>query len=149
MQAGRNVGQPREAERVVVEYNAATEEVIRRVTAQRYSENGTRSLGQAWGIRGFANSTFPNFLDNLPLDSVVPWCVRCSQHFGFSWLHDRDFDAPLVPMRPADTSAAMTVWMGHLLKRILSHQGQCSSLNFWHVEGIDPPHRRMIKLRCP
>jgi len=46
MQAGRNVGQPREAERVVVEYNATTEEVIRRVTAQRYNENSTWSLGQ-------------------------------------------------------------------------------------------------------
>jgi len=33
MQAGRNIGQPRGAERVVVEYNATTEEVIRRVTA--------------------------------------------------------------------------------------------------------------------
>ena len=44
------------------------------------------------------------FRDILPLDSVVPWCVKSSHHFRFSWFHDGDFDAPLVPMRPADTS---------------------------------------------
>jgi len=33
------------------------------------------------------------FLDNIPADGIIPW----------------DFDAPRVPARPADTSAAMIV----------------------------------------
>ncbi|KIJ69657.1 glycoside hydrolase family 88 protein [Hydnomerulius pinastri MD-312] len=98
----------------VVEYNATTGEVIARVTAQGYSDNSTWSRGQAWGIYGFANMySHTNdtnyletsrrmanyFLDNLPSDGVVPW----------------DFNAPLVPPRPADTSAATIASTGLLL----------------------------------
>jgi threonine/homoserine efflux transporter RhtA len=39
------------------------------------------------------------FLNNIPVDDVVPW----------------DFNAPLVPARPADTSAAMIAVNGLLL----------------------------------
>jgi hypothetical protein len=39
------------------------------------------------------------FLDNIPADGIVPW----------------DFNAPLVPARPADTSAAMIAANGLLL----------------------------------
>ena len=46
----------------VVEYNATTGEVIGRITAQGYSDNSTWSRGQAWGIYGFANSTFQDLL---------------------------------------------------------------------------------------
>ncbi|KAL4074716.1 glycoside hydrolase family 88 protein [Scleroderma yunnanense] len=98
----------------VVEYNATTGEVIARITAQGYSDNSTWSRGQAWGIHAFANmfahtkntsyletsrKMASYFLDNLPSDNVVPW----------------DFNAPLVPMRPADTSAATIASTGLLL----------------------------------
>ncbi|KAF9228745.1 glycoside hydrolase family 88 protein [Gyrodon lividus] len=98
----------------VVEYNATTGEVIARVTVQGYSDNSTWSRGQAWGIYGFANMySHTNdtnyletsrrmanyFLGNLPSDGVVPW----------------DFNAPLVPPRPADTSAATIASTGLLL----------------------------------
>jgi hypothetical protein len=39
------------------------------------------------------------FLDNIPADGIVPW----------------DFNAPLVPLRPADSSAAMIAVNGLLL----------------------------------
>jgi len=39
------------------------------------------------------------FLNNIPADYIVPW----------------DFNAPLVPARPADTSAAMIAVNGLLL----------------------------------
>ena len=39
------------------------------------------------------------FLDNIPADGIVPW----------------DFNAPLVPPRPADSSAAMIAVNGLLL----------------------------------
>jgi hypothetical protein len=39
------------------------------------------------------------FLNNIPADEVIPW----------------DFNAPLIPARPADTSAAMIAVNGLLL----------------------------------
>jgi len=99
----------------VVEYNSTTGLVIRKRTAQGYSDNSTWSRGQAWGIYGFTNmfkrtgntdylvtarrlATY--FLDNLPADGIVPW----------------DFNAPLTPApRPADSSAATIVVNGLLL----------------------------------
>ena len=39
------------------------------------------------------------FLNNIPVDGIIPW----------------DFNAPLVPARPADTSAAMIAVNGLLL----------------------------------
>lgn len=93
----------------VVHYNQTTGRVIRKRTAQGYSDNSTWTRGQAWGIFGFANmhrltgnNDFLNtarrmarfFLDNLPQDGIVPW----------------DFNAPLNPApRPADSSAAALV----------------------------------------
>ncbi|TDL27623.1 glycoside hydrolase family 88 protein [Rickenella mellea] len=89
----------------VVEYDSSTGSVVRRWTAQGYADNSTWSRGQAWGIYGFAimfaNTGTQRYLDtsrsmatyfknNLPSDGIVPW----------------DFDAPLTPPRPADTSAA-------------------------------------------
>jgi len=89
----------------LVQYNSTTGAVISRGTVQGYSDSSTWSRGQAWGIYGFANmyqhthdpkylntsrrmATY--FLENLPADGVVPW----------------DFNAPLDPPRPADSSAA-------------------------------------------
>ncbi len=40
----------------VVDYDTATGRVIRKRTAQGYSDNSTWSRGQSWGIYGFANS---------------------------------------------------------------------------------------------
>ena len=46
------------------------------------------------------------FLNNIPADGVIPW----------------DFNAPLVPARPADTAAAMIAANGLVL---LAQQEQC------------------------
>jgi hypothetical protein len=98
----------------VVDYNATTGAVISRHTAQGYSDSSTWSRGQAWGVYGFANMyrrtrlerylvtarrMAEYFLDNIPADGIVPW----------------DFNAPLVPPRPADSSAAMIAANGLLL----------------------------------
>ncbi|THH31547.1 hypothetical protein EUX98_g2642 [Antrodiella citrinella] len=117
----------------VVDYNSTTGKVIDRRTSQGYANNSTWSRGQAWGIYGFANSSsfscqvftiihMPRycavykqtnlseflqvsrhmaayFLDHLPKDGIVPW----------------DFNAPLSPPRPADTSAATIASMAFLL----------------------------------
>ncbi|EPQ58555.1 d-4,5 unsaturated-glucuronyl hydrolase-like protein [Gloeophyllum trabeum ATCC 11539] len=98
----------------VVEYNSTTGDVIRRRTAQGYADNSTWTRGQAWGIYGFANmyrntnesryietarrmASF--YLSQVPSDGIVPW----------------DFDAPLDPPRPADSSAAMIATVGLLM----------------------------------
>ncbi|KAI0255273.1 d-4,5 unsaturated-glucuronyl hydrolase-like protein [Lactifluus subvellereus] len=117
----------------VVDYNATTGAVIDRRTVQGYSNSSTWSRGQAWGIYGFANSAQLKalhsthsklltgctvyrrtrlvrylytarrmaryFLNNIPADGIIPW----------------DFNAPLVPPRPADSSAAMIAVNGLLL----------------------------------
>ncbi|EIW85467.1 glycoside hydrolase family 88 protein [Coniophora puteana RWD-64-598 SS2] len=112
----------------LVEYNSTTGAVIDRITAQGYADNSTWSRGQAWGVYGFANSACrcssslillctvyyhtndtryletsramaTYFVNNLPSDGIVPW----------------DFNAPLDPPRPADTSAATIVATGLLL----------------------------------
>ncbi|KAH8995827.1 d-4,5 unsaturated-glucuronyl hydrolase-like protein [Lactarius hatsudake] len=98
----------------VVDYNATTGAVIDQRTAQGYSNSSTWSRGQAWGIYGFANMyrrtrlerylvtarrMAEYFLDNIPADGIVPW----------------DFNAPLNPPRPADSSAAMIATSGLLL----------------------------------
>ncbi|KLO10657.1 Six-hairpin glycosidase [Schizopora paradoxa] len=98
----------------VVEYNSTTGQVIARITSQGFADNSTWSRGQAWGIYGFAtmyqNTNLSRYLDtsrematyflnNMPSDGIVPW----------------DFNAPLNPPRPADTSAATIAATGLLL----------------------------------
>ncbi|KAI9433843.1 d-4,5 unsaturated-glucuronyl hydrolase-like protein [Lactarius indigo] len=105
----------------VVDYNATTGSVIAQRTAQGYSNSSTWSRGQAWGIYGFANMYRRTrlerylvtarrmagyFLDSIPADGIVPW----------------DFNAPLDPPRPADSSAAMIAANGLLL---LAQQERC------------------------
>jgi len=105
----------------VVEYNATTGAVITRFTVQGYSNSSTWSRGQTWGIYGFANmyrrtrlvryldtarSMASYFLNNIPEGGIIPW----------------DFNAPLVPARPADSSAAMIAANGLLL---LAAQEEC------------------------
>ncbi|KAG6845695.1 hypothetical protein H0H87_004956 [Tephrocybe sp. NHM501043] len=99
----------------IVEYNSTTGEVVRKRTAQGYSDDSTWSRGQAWAIYGFAN-VFKRtgdekyldiarclagyFLSRIPDDGIIPW----------------DFDAPLLPApRPADSSAATIAAAGLLL----------------------------------
>ncbi|EJF62648.1 glycoside hydrolase family 88 protein [Dichomitus squalens LYAD-421 SS1] len=98
----------------VVEYNSTTGAVISRHTSQGYADNSTWSRGESWGIYGFTNMykhtkkydyletarrTAKYFITNIPDDGVVPW----------------DFNAPLVPPRPADSSAAMIAANGLFL----------------------------------
>ncbi|KAI0291432.1 d-4,5 unsaturated-glucuronyl hydrolase-like protein [Russula brevipes] len=98
----------------VVEYNTTTGAVIARRTEQGYSNSSTWSRGQAWGLWGFANMYRRTrltryldtarrmagyFLNNIPPDGIIPW----------------DFNAPLIPARPADSSAAMIAANGLVL----------------------------------
>ncbi|KAI8999050.1 d-4,5 unsaturated-glucuronyl hydrolase-like protein [Trametes punicea] len=98
----------------VVDYNSTTGAVIRRRTSQGYADNSTWSRGEAWGIYGFANmykhtrmfdylqtarKMAKYWITNTPSDGVIPW----------------DFNAPLNPPRPADSSAAMIAANGLLL----------------------------------
>ena len=53
-----------------------------------------------------ARSMASYFLNNIPADGIIPW----------------DFNAPLVPARPADSSAAMIAANGLLL---LAEQEEC------------------------
>ena len=88
------------------------------------------------------------FPDILPLDSMVPWCVKSSHHFRFSWFHDKDFDAPLVPIRPADTSGddsddGLAQQYNSLSPANMTNAARWISCT-WKV--FDPPHRCTIKL---
>ncbi|TFK46016.1 d-4,5 unsaturated-glucuronyl hydrolase-like protein [Heliocybe sulcata] len=98
----------------VVEYNSTTGDVIRRRTAQGYADNSTWTRGQAWGVYGFANmyrntqqtryldtarQMASYYISQVPSDGIVPW----------------DFNAPLDPPRPADSSAAMIATVGLLM----------------------------------
>jgi len=65
--------------------------VYRRTGLVRYLDTSRRMAGY--------------FLNNIPADDIIPW----------------DFNAPLVPARPADTAAAMIAANGFLL---LSKQEQ-------------------------
>ena len=58
------------------------------------------------------------FLDNIPVDGIVPWYVTFSYKWpSFQWVcFTRDFNAPLIPApRPADSSAATIAANGLLL----------------------------------
>ncbi|TFK27350.1 glucuronyl hydrolase [Coprinopsis marcescibilis] len=117
----------------VIDYNSTSGNVIRKRTAQGYSDSSTWTRGQSWGIYGFANmyrltgdvkyldtarrmARF--FINNLPSDGVVPW----------------DFNAPLNPTRPADSSAAALVANALLLiARQETDQGQ---IKYWTDNAI-------------
>lgn len=58
------------------------------------------------------------FLDNIPADGIVPWCVIFSCKWpSYQWVRStRDYNAPLIPApRPADSSAATIAANGLLL----------------------------------
>ncbi|KAI0061989.1 d-4,5 unsaturated-glucuronyl hydrolase-like protein [Artomyces pyxidatus] len=124
----------------VVDYNSTTGIVIDQRTSQGYSNSSTWSRGQAWGIYGFANM-YKNvglqrhldtarrmaayFIDHMPSDGIVPW----------------DFNAPLDPPRPADSSAAMIATNGLLL---LAQQEQ--SLSPPNITGAKYYNEQAIKI---
>jgi len=98
----------------LVNYNANTGAVISRGTVQGYSNSSTWSRGQAWGIYGFSNMfnrtrdhnyiitarrLAEYFVNHIPSNGIIPW----------------DFNAPLHPPRPADSSAATIASTGLLL----------------------------------
>ncbi|KAI0637431.1 d-4,5 unsaturated-glucuronyl hydrolase-like protein [Trametes polyzona] len=98
----------------VVDYNSTTGAVIHQRTSQGFSDSSTWSRGQAWGIYGFANmykhtrkfaylqtarKMAAYWIKNTPSDGIIPW----------------DFNAPLSPPRPADSSAAMIATSAFLL----------------------------------
>ena len=57
------------------------------------------------------------FIGHLPADGFVPWYARSSSRYLVACadaprVHYRDFNAPLDPPRPADSSAAMIAAAG-------------------------------------
>jgi len=124
----------------LVEYNSTTGAVISRGTVQGYADNSTWTRGQAWGIYGFANmyrntqqtryldtsrQMASYYISQVPSDGVVPW----------------DFNAPLDPPRPADSSAAMIATVGLLM---LSQQE--ASLSPSNTSGAEYWNNAAIKL---
>ena len=60
------------------------------------------------------------FIGHLPADGFVPWYARSPSRYLVACadaprVHYRDFNAPLDPPRPADSSAAMIAANGMLL----------------------------------
>lgn len=91
----------------VVDYDTITGKVIKKNTHQGFSDSSAWSRGQAWGLYGFTmcyrETGIISFLyqaekiadyvlnhPNLPTDKIPYW----------------DFDAPALPQRPRDVSAA-------------------------------------------
>ncbi len=91
----------------VVDYDSITGNVIKKTTHQGYSDGSAWARGQAWGLYGYTmcyrETGIVSFLyqaekiaefilrhPNLPSDMIPYW----------------DFDAPALPLRPRDASAA-------------------------------------------
>lgn len=57
------------------------------------------------------------FVNNLPQGGIIPWFAICyPPFFGVNYqFQSRDFNAPLQPPRPADSSAATIAASGLLL----------------------------------
>lgn len=94
----------------VVDYDTITGKVIKKTTAQGYSDNSAWARGQAWGLYGYTmcyrETKKPEFLEqakhianyifthpNLPKDLIPYW----------------DFNAPNIPNEPRDVSAATVI----------------------------------------
>jgi unsaturated chondroitin disaccharide hydrolase len=91
----------------VVDYDTLTGKVIKKTTHQGFSDSSAWARGQAWGLYGYTmcyrETGIVSFLyqaekiaafilnhPNLPTDKIPYW----------------DFDAPALPQRPRDVSAA-------------------------------------------
>jgi hypothetical protein len=55
----------------VVDYDETTGRVIRKRTAQGYSDSSTWARGQAWALYGFANSVFSFVLCRAAFDLLL------------------------------------------------------------------------------
>ena len=76
------------------------------------------------------------FLNNIPADRIVPW----------------DFNAPLIPARPADTSAAMIAVNGLLLlakqEQSIVPASQSEASHYFHAAiEVRLPHLFMYHIR--
>ncbi|KAL5508057.1 hypothetical protein ACEPAH_5675 [Sanghuangporus vaninii] len=115
----------------VVEYNETTGDVIRRGTAQGYSDDSTWSRGQSWGIYGFAQM-YQNTGEQRYLDTSRQMATYFTQNVPSSGIVPWDFNAPDDGSRPADSSAAMIAASALLL---LSNAEQ--SLSPTNTSGAD------------
>ncbi|RDC65366.1 InlB B-repeat-containing protein [Adhaeribacter pallidiroseus] len=110
----------------VVDYDATTGAVIKKVTAQGYSNASAWARGQAWGLYGYTmcyrETKNPVYLQhaeniasflfnhpNLPADGVPYW----------------DYNAPLIPNEPRDASAAAI--MASALYELSTYSTQASN----------------------
>lgn len=105
----------------VIDFDLETGEIIRKVTAQDYSDDSCWSRGQAWAIYGFslayqssgekkfielAGGLADYFISNLPADYVPYW----------------DFNDPEIPNSVKDSSAAAIACSGLLTLSELNHK---------------------------
>lgn len=105
----------------VLDFDISTGEIIRKATVQGYSDDSCWSRGQAWAIYGFtlaykasheikflqiAQGLADYFTRNLPDDLVPYW----------------DFNAPQIPSKVRDSSAAAIACSGLLTLAELSRQ---------------------------
>ncbi|TYR37127.1 glucuronyl hydrolase [Sphingobacterium phlebotomi] len=107
----------------VVDYDAATGEVLHQQTNQGYADNSTWSRGQGWAIYGFTlmfretkDTVFLNTAKkaadyyinhpNLPEDKVPYWDFNAEQE---GYVSDVDFSSRQLDYIPRDASAAALV----------------------------------------
>ena len=97
----------------VIEYNQTSGAVLRRYTAQGYSDNSTWARGQAWCAYGFTR-----LYGLTRLSPFLHTALRCASYFlhrlhqaGPPYIPRWDFDAPVGGgvYQPRDTSAAAIV----------------------------------------
>ncbi|KAL5527581.1 hypothetical protein ACEPAG_6382 [Sanghuangporus baumii] len=122
----------------VVEYNETTGDVIRRRTAQGYSDNSTWSRGQSWGIYGFAQM-YQNTGEQRYLDTSRQMATYFTQNVPSSGIVPWDFNAPDDGSRPADSSAAMITASALLLLSDLEQSlspANTSGADHWRDLGI-------------
>lgn len=91
----------------VVDYDSVSGEVLRKCTAQGYSDESAWSRGQAWGLYGYT-LCYRETHDKKYLEQAIHIADFLLNHPAFPadgvlyW----DFDAPGIPNEPRDASAA-------------------------------------------
>ena len=91
----------------VVDYDTATGKVIKKNTAQGYSDESAWARGQAWGLYGFTmcyrETKNKAYLEQA--DHIAHFILN-NPHLPNDLVPYWDFDAPGIPNEPRDVSAA-------------------------------------------
>ena len=91
----------------VVDYDTATGKVIKKNTAQGYSDESAWARGQAWGLYGFTMCyrETKNKVYLQQADHIAHFILN-NPHLPDDLVPYWDFDAPGIPNEPRDASAA-------------------------------------------